>query len=41
MAVHCNWGLRGFAAERNGQFAETAKLETAIMANLKGLGYGG
>jgi len=26
-------------AELNGQFAESAKLETAIRANLKGLGY--
>jgi type I restriction enzyme M protein len=28
-------------AELNGQFAESAKLEQAIKANLKGLGYGG
>ena len=27
-------------AERQGQFAESAKLEQAIKANLKGLGYG-
>lgn len=27
------------AAELNGQFAESAKLEAAIRANLKGLGY--
>jgi type I restriction enzyme M protein len=27
-------------AELNGQFAESAKLESAIQANLKGLGYG-
>jgi type I restriction enzyme M protein len=26
--------------ELNGQFAESAKLEKAIKANLKGLGYG-
>ena len=26
-------------AELNGQFAESAKLEQAIRANLKGLGY--
>ena len=29
------------AAERHGQFAESAKLERAIKANLRGLGYGG
>jgi type I restriction enzyme M protein len=27
-------------AELNGQFAESAKLETKIRKNLKGLGYG-
>ena len=27
-------------AELNGQFADSAKLEQAIKANLKGLGYG-
>jgi type I restriction enzyme M protein len=27
-------------AELQGQFAESAKLEAAIRANLKGLGYG-
>jgi len=29
------------AAELNARFAEPAKLERAIKANLKGLGYGG
>jgi type I restriction enzyme M protein len=28
-------------AELHGQFAESAKLERAIKANLRGLGYGG
>jgi type I restriction enzyme M protein len=28
-------------AELNAQFAESAKLEQAIKANLRGLGYGG
>jgi len=28
-------------AELNGQFAESARLEKAIRANLRGLGYGG
>ncbi len=28
-------------AELNGQFAESAKLDKAIKANLKGIGYGG
>ena len=28
-------------AEWNSQFAESAKLEAAIKANLEGLGYGG
>ena len=34
-------GQTGFVAERYGQFAESAKLEQAIKANLRGLGYGG
>jgi type I restriction enzyme M protein len=29
------------AAELNAPFAESAKLEQAIQANLRGLGYGG
>ena len=31
--------MKRLVAELNGQFAESAKLETAIKANLKGLGY--
>ena len=31
---------RHLVAELNGQFAESAKLEKAIKANLGGLGYG-
>lgn len=30
-----------FVAELNAQFAESAKLEQAINANLRGVGYGG
>jgi type I restriction enzyme M protein len=30
-----------FVAELHAQFAESAKLEQAIKANLRGLGYGG
>lgn len=30
-----------FVAELNTKFAKSAKLEKAIKANLKGLGYGG
>ena len=30
-----------FATELHAQFAESAKLEQAIKANLRGLGYGG
>ena len=42
------WGLRKsqmtvsrLKAELNAQFEESEKLEEAIKANLKGLGYGG
>ncbi len=34
-------GQAGLVAERYGQFAVSAKLELAIEANLRGLGYGG
>jgi hypothetical protein len=34
-------GLSEFVAELHAQFAESAKLEQAIKANLRGLGYGG
>jgi hypothetical protein len=33
--------LPRFVAELHGQFAQSAKLEKTINANLKGLGYGG
>ena len=33
--------MQRLVAELNSQFAESAKLEQAIRANLKGLGYGG
>ncbi len=33
--------LPRLVAELNAQFAESAKLEAAIKANLEGLGYGG
>ena len=33
--------MQRLVAELNSQFAESAKLEQAIKANLKGLGYGG
>ena len=33
-------GQNGRVAELQAQFAESAKLEQAIQANLKGLGYG-
>jgi type I restriction enzyme M protein len=32
--------MKHLVKELNGQFAESAKLEQAIKANLKGLGYG-
>ena len=32
--------MKHLVQELNGQFAESAKLEQAIKANLKGLGYG-
>ena len=33
--------MPGLVAELHAQFAESAKLEQAIKANLRGLGYGG
>ena len=33
--------MKRLVGELNGQFAESAKLESAIKANLRGLGYGG
>jgi len=33
--------VAGFCANNHAQFAESAKLEQAIKANLRGLGYGG
>jgi len=33
--------MQRLVAELDGQFEESAKLELAIKANLKGLGYGG
>jgi type I restriction enzyme M protein len=37
----CEERMLCFAAELQAQFEESAKLEQAIKANLKGLGYGG
>jgi type I restriction enzyme M protein len=33
--------MRSLVAELHAQFTESAKLEQAIKANLRGLGYGG
>lgn len=38
---HHNEKMPRLVAERQGQFAESAKLKLAIKANLRGLGYGG
>ena len=37
---HHNEKMPHLVAKRHGQFAESAKLEQGIKANLKGLGYG-